>query len=272
VARGLVLACHPVPTAAVTLLSAGLTVLAGPGPARGVLVVATVFTGQLSIGWSNDSIDAARDRLSARPDKPVALGALSARAVGAASIVALLLSAAGSLALGWPAGAAAFAIVVCGWAYNLGLKATVLSWLPYALAFGLLPAVSTLAERGQPWPAGWAVAAGALLGVSAHLANVLPDLAEDAATGVRGLPHRIGGRWSAVAAAALLFAAIAAIVLGSGDLGIAGWVVLTATGAVALAAGGYGWSHRPGRPYFVAILVIAGASLALFAVSGGNLT
>jgi 4-hydroxybenzoate polyprenyltransferase len=40
----------------------------------------------------------------------------------------------------------------------------------------------------------WMVAAGALLGVGAHLLNALPDLADDAQTGVRGLPHRLGAR------------------------------------------------------------------------------
>ena len=34
---------------------------------------------------------------------------------------------------------AALVIVVCGWLYNLGLKATAWSWLPYAIAFKLIP-------------------------------------------------------------------------------------------------------------------------------------
>jgi 4-hydroxybenzoate polyprenyltransferase len=38
------------------------------------------------------------------------------------------------------------------------------------------------------------VAAGALLGVGAHLLNALPDLSDDVQTGVRGLPHRLGAR------------------------------------------------------------------------------
>jgi hypothetical protein len=49
-----------------------------------------------------------------------------------------------STALRWLGGAAALATVLCAWAYNLTLKATVLSWLPYAIAFGMLPAVATL--------------------------------------------------------------------------------------------------------------------------------
>ena len=107
----------------------------------------TVFTGQLSIGWSNDYLDAERDRAMLRPDKPVATGAMEPRVAGIAAVVALSLTLALSAALGWPGGAAALAIVLCAWAYNLGLKATVLSWLPYAIAFGMLPAVAAYQRR-----------------------------------------------------------------------------------------------------------------------------
>ena len=61
----------------------------------------------------------------------------------------------------------------------------------------------------------WLPLAGALLGVGAHFVNVLPDLADDAATGVRGLPHRLGARWSPVVAAAVLVAAAVVIVVGA---------------------------------------------------------
>ena len=36
--------------------------------------------------------------------------------------------------------------VASGWAYNLGLKSTAWSWAPYAVAFGALPAVVSLAD------------------------------------------------------------------------------------------------------------------------------
>ena len=61
-ARALALACHPLPTVAVTAISAGLAALAGLGLERGLLLVTAILAGQLSIGWSNDSIDAARDK------------------------------------------------------------------------------------------------------------------------------------------------------------------------------------------------------------------
>ena len=158
--RALALSCHPIPSVAVTAISAGLVALADLPIGRGALVTGAVFTGQLSIGWSNDYLDAERDRAVLRSDKPVATGAMKPRVAGIAAVVALILTLALSAALGWPGGAAALATVLCAWAYNLGLKATVLSWLPYAIAFGMLPAVATLSALPPRWPAAWALTAG----------------------------------------------------------------------------------------------------------------
>ena len=52
----------------------------GSGPADVALVVAAVLTGQLSIGWSNDLVDAApRPRGRAATDKPLATGEVDER-------------------------------------------------------------------------------------------------------------------------------------------------------------------------------------------------
>ena len=161
--RALALSCHPIPSVAVAAISAGLVALADLTLGRGALVTAAVFTGQLSIGWSNDYLDAERDRAVLRPDKPLATGELEPRVVGMAAAVALLTTIALSGALGWPGGAAALFTVLIAWAYNLGLKATVLSWLPYAIAFGMAPAVVTLSALPPRWPGAWVLAACCLL-------------------------------------------------------------------------------------------------------------
>lgn len=189
----LVRACHPEPTAAVTAVTALLAWGAGAGLGRAVLVTAAVFTGQLSIGWSNDLVDARRDRAVGRADKPLATGALSESVVLPAVVVALVGCVALSLLCGVRSGLTHLVLGVgSGWAYNLGLKRTRWSWVPYAVAFGSLPAVVSLAVRPAHLPPYWLMLAGTLLGVGAHLVNALPDLADDAATGVRGLPHVLG--------------------------------------------------------------------------------
>ena len=175
-----------------TVLVTALAVSAGRSGVGCALVAAAVLSGQLSVGWSNDAVDARRDAAADRGGKPVAAGAVSARTAGAAAVAALVLCVPLSLASGAPAGAAHLVWVASGWAYNLGVKATRWSWLPYAAGFGSLPAFVALGLPGRPWPAWWAVAAAALLGVGAHLANVLPDIEADLRAGVRGWPQRLG--------------------------------------------------------------------------------
>lgn len=208
-------AAHIGPALAVTVITALLTVGQELSAGNAVIVTGAVFTGQLTIGWGNDLLDAARDRAVGRADKPLATGELGRRlvvgALGTAAAACVMLS----LAAGWRAALVNLVLHVGGGhAYNLLLKHTVWSWLPYAAAFGTLPAVVTLAADPPRWPPGWMLAAAAALGVAAHFLNVLPDLEDDAATGVRGLPHRLGPLVSRAVATALLVVASAAAVLG----------------------------------------------------------
>ncbi len=214
---GLAAASHPGPVVAVTVLSALLAASAGLTAGTASLVVGAVLTGQLSIGWSNDLIDVARDRTVGRGDKPLVSGAVSWHSVRVACAVSVAATVPLSLACGFTAGLIHLGLVVAGWVYNLGLKSTVWSWLPYAVAFGALPAFVELAHDPTQAPPSWMVLAGALLGVGAHLVNVLPDLVEDAATGVRGLPHRLGPGWTPPVAVAALVLATATIAIGSPD-------------------------------------------------------
>ena len=214
-ARALLGACHPGPAFAVTLLAGLLAGAVGLGPGRTALVVAAVLTGQLSIGWSNDLIDLARDRAVGREDKPLVDGRVSEGTVRIACALAVVATIPLSLACGLLAGLVHLVSVASGWAYNLGVKSTRWSWLPYAVAFGALPAFVSLTDQPDRIPPLWLPLAGALLGVGAHFVNVLPDLADDAATGVRGLPHRLGARSSAAVAAAVLVAAALVIVVGA---------------------------------------------------------
>ena len=235
-------AAHPGPAFAVTVLSALLAWAVGLDAVKAVVLVAAVLAGQLSIGWSNDLIDLRRDRAVGRGDKPLATGAVAERTVRTACGVALVACVPLSLACGWVAGAVHLGCVAMGWSYNLGLKSTPLSFLPYAVAFGGLPVFVSLTAAPHDVPPWWLPVGGALLGVGAHLVNVLPDLEDDAATGVRGLPHRIGPRWTPVLAAGVLVAATVVIVAGasldSTALAVTALVVVVALAVVALVAHG----------------------------------
>lgn len=266
--RALALSCHPIPTLAVTAITAGLGWLAVLPGSRAVLVTAAVFTGQLSIGWSNDYIDAERDRAVQRSDKPVAAGQVTRHGAAVAALVALVLNLALSAELGWPAGAAAVAVTACGWLYNVSLKKTVLSWAPYAVAFGMLPAVATFSALPPRWPPAWAGAAGALLGVAAHFANVLPDLSQDGETGIRGLPHRLGAKATALCGAGLLLAASAVILFGPGRPGPWRWAGFFAALLLAGAAAASAYRDPCSRRFFRATILVAAMDLTFFALSG----
>lgn len=264
-AVALVRAAHIGPTIAVTTVAALLGVACDLDLSRLLLLTAAVLTGQLVIGWSNDLLDVGRDTEVHRNDKPLATGALSVRAVrialGCAAVATIGLSA----ALGWRSGLLQVLAVVCsGVAYNLGMKATVWSWLPYAVAFGSLPAVVTLAASPPERPEVWLVAASCALGVAAHFLNTLPDLLDDAATGIRGLPHRVGGRASQIIATGLLFAASLVTVLGpAGSPPVWAWAGLALIAALA-----FGALTGQGRLPFRCAVWIAVADVTLLVLMG----
>jgi 4-hydroxybenzoate polyprenyltransferase len=256
-------ACHPLPTVFVTTLATAYGLVAGLSAGRAALLAAAVLTGQLSIGWCNDWIDADLDTAAGRRDKPVPRGDVARRTVGIAAASALAASLVLSFALGLVPGLVHCLMLAGGWAYDLGVKGTVASGVPYLVAFGALPAVATTAlphaaGQGPAWPAPGVVAGAALLGLGAHFANTVGDTEADAATGVRGLPQRVGPaaslRWTAVlvgaAAAALLTASTRARPVA---------VVLLVAGALTAAAGAVGGARSPsGRAPFRLTLAAVG--------------
>ncbi|ROS23353.1 4-hydroxybenzoate polyprenyltransferase [Rathayibacter sp. PhB127] len=234
--RLLLASSHPGPTVTVTVLATVLAAASGHAPGTVVLVALAVLAGQLSIGLANDWIDADRDRAVGRTDKPVALGRISVGEVRAAALGTAAVAVVLSLLLGPVAAVAHLVLVAAGWAYDAGLKRTAFSVVPFLVAFGLLPVVSVAAGGGQ-LPAWWAVATGAVFGVAIHCTNVLPDLVDDEATGVRGFPHRLGLRLSGVVAFGSLMLGAVLVLLGQvvGDDPVGGpGVVLAVVATVAV--------------------------------------
>ncbi len=259
-------AAHIGPTLAVTCVVILLAITQDLPTSRAVIVTAAVFTGQLTIGWGNDLLDADRDRQVGRADKPLANGDLSVAVVRVALGLAGVASVVLSLLVGWRSAAVHLGLGVgSGHAYNLVLKGTRWSWVPYAVAFGTLPAVVTLADVPYHWPPGWMMASAAALGVAAHFLNTLPDFDADAATGVQGLPHRLGRLPTRVIATMLLVVASVTAALGPpGPPGVWAWVALiVVAGLAAVAATGRG------KAPFAAAVAIALVDVALLTVVTG---
>lgn len=257
-------AAHLGPSLAVTALVALLAVAFDLPARQGVALTAAVLAGQLTVGWGNDLLDARRDRSVRRADKPLATGELSAGLVTRCLVAAAVACVVLSLLAGWRSAATHLLLgVAFGHLYNMRLKATPWSWLPYAVAFGALPVAVRLAASPPEAPPWWMVGSAATLGVAAHLLNAVPDLDDDAATGVRGLPQRLGGVRSRSVATALLVLASAVVVLGPvGAPARWTWPALaavTALGVVALTG--------RGRAPFRAAIAIALVDVLLLVVS-----
>ena len=262
-ARGLLKACHPGPCVTVTGLALAIGWAIGLGVVTLSLLGAAVLTGQLSIGWLNDLHDRADDVAAGRADKPLATGAVSVRAVRLATTLAVAATVPLSFALGWQPGALHMLTVGSGWAYDLWLKRTVWSWVPYVVAFGSLPAVVVLCLPDGPAPPWWGVVAGALLGLGAHAANALPDIEADRAQGVGGLPARLGPTGSRILAAAALGSATAVLVVAPpGPIGVAGWVAALTTTVLLVLGVGRRWPPTSRLP-FVLVALVAVVDVAL---------
>lgn len=160
-------ACHPFPTLVMTTL---VTVLAWSVgwrlPAIVGLAVA-VLLGQLSVGWSNDAVDADLDARAGRLDKPTVAGLVAPRTLWRAAVIAVSACVVASvLVAGLVGGAFHIAFVATAWAYNLGLSRTAWSWVPYAVAFACLPFFVVVGLDGS-WPPAWMVVVLALVGAEA---------------------------------------------------------------------------------------------------------
>jgi 4-hydroxybenzoate polyprenyltransferase len=210
--KGLLKAAHFGPTLIVTAISfAFATYYWWEGPAY--VIAFGVFTGQLVVGWSNDLYDFDDDLKHQRTKKPLVSGLITKqylqmwlRFMLPFSFIANLLG-----PLGLKGGLVYMLGVACGVAYNFYFKFNVLSPLPYAIAFAALP--SSVAISKDINPPLWMLSGGALFGMAAHFINVLKDMDQDQASGIKGLPQRLGKVKSIAAAVVLIALGITALVL-----------------------------------------------------------
>lgn len=270
--RALLIASHPGPSLAITAMATVLAAEAAPSGFGPVLVAPAMLAGQLSVGWSNDACDAARDAAAGRADKPVARGEISVRSLWVAAVVSVVAALAMSAAISLLTMGINALLIGAGWAYNLGLKSTPWSGVMYLLGFGPLPAYAASTLPGQPAPRFWVCVAAALVGLGAHFVNVLPDLAADLRSGVRGLPQLVAARWGpgAARAAALVLLLSASALLVAEASPARRWIAVAGLGVSCLlaVAGAVGTGRTP----FRAALAIAGADVAVFVLGADALT
>jgi 4-hydroxybenzoate polyprenyltransferase len=193
------------------LLTAALAWLAGAGsPAAGGRAVGlglAMFCLQASIGTVNDIVDLERDR-GAKPGKPLPRGLVGRPTASFVAALGLLAGLGLSALIEPRAAGVAVVGLGLGYAYDLRLKASRWSWLPFALGIGLLPVYAWLGATGSiPAVFGLLLPMATLAGASLALANQLADDERDRQVGLRTAVGSLG-RARAWAVSALLDAVV----------------------------------------------------------------
>lgn len=207
IVKALLLASHFGPTLLVTTIAFFLA--SSPFDFTDAAQVAlAIFAGQLVVGWSNEVIDYQLDAAADRMNKPLVSGEISLTLLKKLIPVALLSAALLSFfgPLGVKGALVHLLLLLSATLYNVKLKKTVLSPLPYVISFGGLPWAIYLAAGETP-PL-WLYLGLILFTTAFHFLNVMKDLQWDLEQGVLGLPQRIGKNGSIFAASILVIAGV----------------------------------------------------------------
>ncbi len=250
---------HPFPSALDAAVTLALALLAGASVGRAVLLGASMLAIQFSIGTFNDVLDARADGLAAR-SKPIVDGRVAPRlALGVGVLCGLAGLVLAGLA-GVTTGLVACAGFGVGLAYDLRLKASPWSWLPYAAGIPLLPVFAWVGATGHlPGPILVLAGLGVLGGTSLAIANSLADAERDAASRTRTVATALGHD-RAIRLGALL-SLVVGVVAAASAIALAGWIPatwLTVAGSATMVAGiGLGFGGRLQRAWEVQAIGLA---------------
>src|SRR6202171_1633685 len=131
--RSLIFLGHPGPSLLVTLVLVAIAGLAGrgvPSAVRILELVGTMLPIQLCIGVINDVVDLPADAI-AQPHKPLAREVLSRSAAAWIGVLLGLIGLGVAATINLATFALAAAALGTGLAYDLGLRGTPLSWVPW---------------------------------------------------------------------------------------------------------------------------------------------
>jgi 4-hydroxybenzoate polyprenyltransferase len=264
--RSLIFLGHPGPSILVTLVFVAIAGLAGrgvPDATRILQLAGTMLPIQLCIGVINDVVDLPADAV-AQPYKPLVRGVLhrstaawigavlGAIGLGVAATINLTTLGLGVVALG------------AGLSYDLGLRRTALSWVPWWAGIAVLPPMAYASAGSIPSALLVLIPLAALIAIGLHLANALPDIDADRLAGVRSLPVVVGvgaARWAGPAALAVagLLALVLAVPTGQRLLVVLGGAIVLGAGVVVAVV------SRSARPFPILALATAVFAVAWLA-------
>jgi 4-hydroxybenzoate polyprenyltransferase len=263
---------HPIPSLLTTLAALAFAAIFGIGPRdrRFWWIGAIMLLVQFSISALNEWADAELDARAGR-QRPVVLGQVSpGAALGVAVVCAV-----GAFLLSVLSDLGPFALLLvgvgtaCGWAYDLWLKATPLSFVPFAVAFPLMPFwIGVLA--GRPLTSLVVLfLGGSPLATAIHLADAIPDRDRDRNAGLKTLAVALGKPAAEMAAACmLLLGTVVSIVLlnrrGQPSIGAISLVAVAGSAAVVgLSARGTPLSSVLGKWAVIAAAAVAAVPLVV---------
>ena len=265
---------HPFPVLVDGLATGAVTVLAGGSAVVVSALAAGMMSLQAAIGIVNDVVDAPLDA-GRKPGKPIPVGLVGPRAAVRLAVVAaatgLVLSALQDL----PTLIVATLILAVGFLYDLRLKGTAWSWLPFAAGIPLLPVYAWVGATGSvPTLFGTLLPAAFCAGAALAIANAMVDVERDRDAGVSSVALTLGPRRSwwvhlvlhaavgAIASASLLARGVPhAVVL----VGVAGPAVVVGAGVALAGARAAGHRERGWELEAVGIALLAVGWLLLAA-------
>src|SRR4051812_24736014 len=163
-AIALVLASHPLESLSISVGVAVAAAVSGRSLREVGLVLATVLVGRITAGWLNDVADRERDVAAERSEKPLARDWVHPGTVTFAVACATCVLVPLSISNGTTAGIIHLVAVAVAWLYNTRIKLTALSWVPWAVSFGLYPSFLSYGGGGGGPPGGAAPPPMAALG------------------------------------------------------------------------------------------------------------
>ncbi len=264
---GLVRLVHPFPSILDGVVVAAVALIAGASPVDASRLGLAMTALQFGIGATNDIVDAPRDA-GHKPGKPIPAGLVSrpvARVVAVAAFAAgLILS-----TLSGPATVGlALVVVGIGLAYDVLLKGTAWSWLPFAVGIPILPVFGWLGATSTVPPIfALLVPVAGAAGAALAIANALADVERDQAAGTVSIARALGpGRaWAvqAVLIGEVVAAALASALLLAAPTGRLALIAIAGCLPVAgLAIGRGGGADRRERAWQVEAVGIAALGLA----------
>ena len=150
-----------------------------------------MLSAQFSIGLSNDLLDQPYDKL-VKPWKPLIIGTANSFIAVLFLLMLLLLS----FIFTYEFGSLSLLLLIFGlsqgFMYNLGLKRTSLSWLPYSLAIPTVLVFARAVHGGEIYPLLLFYILGFLVGPALNIANQLPEAEASELSGEKSLVHILG--------------------------------------------------------------------------------